>query len=109
MIKPFEFSEGERSYTCAVEAPRGAPDDTWWWFSVTGDMQRYAPFRTAKGDTRASVQTRVLAYYENRLFQISLPPTRGSHWGRRPAVVKPAAPTEAAPAGESDNTTDRQA
>lgn len=97
MIKPFEFSAGERSYSCTVQAPSGVDAETWWWFEVSGDRQRYAPFRTAKGDTRASVQTRVVAFYENRLFLLAQPSVRGSHWGRRPPVVKPGAAAEAAP------------
>lgn len=94
MIRPFEFKDGARSYSCTVEAPRGAADDTWWWFAVSGDAQRYAPFRTARGDTRESVQTRVLEFYTNRLFRLTQPTVRGSHWGKRNF---PAKPGEAAP------------
>ena len=60
MIKGFEFQDGDRKYTCTVETQRATPDDPWWWFAVSGDQQRYAPFRAAAGDTRASVQERVV-------------------------------------------------
>ena len=65
----------------------GGDAEDWWWFAVTGDAQRYAPFRAERGDTRASVQERVVAFYTNRLFRIAQPREKGSHWGSR----KPAA------------------
>lgn len=76
---------------------------------MSGDAQNYAPFQAEKGDTRASVQERVLEYYNNRLFQLAQPVQRGAHWTNRnrakPAVgaatdaaadAAPAAATEAA-------------
>lgn len=96
MIQGFEFTDGGRSYTCTLEGRHGA-DESWWWFAVSGDSQRYAPFIAAKGDTRASVQERVVAFYLNRLHQIAQPMQRGSHWGRRPAP-KPAEQGKTPPA-----------
>jgi hypothetical protein len=92
MIKEFEFEDSGRSYTCTIEKRRGTSDEFWWWFSVTGDAQSYAPFEAAKSDTRASVQERVLKFYTNRLFALSQPTQRHSHWGKRSAAEKPAAP-----------------
>ena len=90
MIKGFEFTEGTRTYICTVEQQKGA-DEAWWWFAVTGDAQRYAPFRAVSDDTRGSVQKRVLAFYNNRLFQLTQPIQRGSHWGKRPEPTTAAA------------------
>ena len=57
MISGFDFEDGGRKYTCTVEQHQAAAVDSWWWFGVTSDRQRYAPFRAASGDTRTSVQS----------------------------------------------------
>jgi hypothetical protein len=64
MISGFDFEDGGRKYTCTVEQHQAAAVDSWWWFGVTSDRQRYAPFRAASGDTRTSVQSRIVAYYD---------------------------------------------
>ena len=64
MISGFDFEDGGRKYTCTVEQHQAVPADTWWWFGVTSDRQRYAPFRAVSGDTRTSVQSRIVAYYD---------------------------------------------
>jgi hypothetical protein len=96
MIQGFEFSDAGRTYTCTVEERKGA-DESWWWFAVSGDGQRYAPFVAAKADTRASVQERVVAFYLNRLFQLTQPTRRGAHWGKRPDPKPAAAPAAELP------------
>lgn len=91
MIKPFEFQADGHSFTCTLEDLHGAANDAWWWFEVAGDRQRYASFRAANADTRASVEERVRKFYADRLEAIARPRERGSQWGRRPVpVVKPA-------------------
>lgn len=75
----------ERRYACAVRALRGTQDG-WWWFTVSGDAQSYAPFQTSVTDTRQSVEERVIAYYANRLFHLAQPYSRGAHWSRRSAA-----------------------
>jgi hypothetical protein len=69
----FEFVDGGRTYTCRVEAPHDGRSDAWWWFQVSGDQARYAPFRAAADDTADSVRPRVLAYYEDRLARRGVP------------------------------------
>jgi len=66
-MKAFDFVEGDREYTCRVEEQRRDPKESWWWFGVTGDRSRYAPFRASSADTEDSVRARVLAYYDERL------------------------------------------
>ncbi|MBX7118280.1 MAG: hypothetical protein K1X31_04690 [Gemmatimonadaceae bacterium] len=85
MTKEFQFTENERTYTCTVEARAGDPSDAWWWFAVSGDQQRYAPFRMERADTQASVRKRIVAFYENRQFQLSQPVVRGGKF-RRPGA-----------------------
>ncbi len=84
--------------------------DGWWWFGVTGDRQRYAPFHRAKDDTAAQVQERIVSYYEDLVARRAMPSVRsvgGRRPGRPPAVVAPtpsvlaedAAATDVAQAG----------
>jgi hypothetical protein len=89
MIRGFEFEEDGRKYKCTVEARRSAPDDAWWWFDVSGDRQRYAPFQAAAADTQKAVKTRIVAFYTNLLEARLRPAEPRSHWGRRPKVETP--------------------
>ena len=93
MIRGFEFEEDGRTFTCKVEARRATPDDAWWWFDVSGDRQRYAPFQDSTADTQKAVKSKVIAFYTNLLEARARPVEPRSHWGRRPKV---AAPTEGA-------------
>lgn len=67
MTGTLAFTDGGRAYTCRVETPQRGRTDAWWWFAVTGDDARYAPFRADADDTPDSVQPRVVAYYEDRI------------------------------------------
>ena len=89
MIKGFEFKEGGRDYTCEVEKQFGQDGEHWWWFNVSGDGQRYAPFQASRDDTRTSVQKRIVAFYEHRLWVRAQPVQRGAQFGSRPAAAKP--------------------
>lgn len=98
MIKGFEFQADGRNYACTVEARTGPKAEFWWWFSVSGDMQRYAVFQAVEGDTKGSVQERVLAFYNNRLYKLAQPTQRPSQWRKRetPAAT-PVVPAQPAP------------
>ena len=61
-VRSFDFEEGGRVYSCRVEQ-RNALADAWWWFAVSGDTQRYAPFRAAADDTTRAVRMRIAGYY----------------------------------------------
>ena len=63
----FAFVESGRTYTCRIAASHRGPTERWWWFDVSGDRSRYAPFRAAADDTEASVRSRMVAYYEDRV------------------------------------------
>ncbi len=89
----FDFVENGRTYTCRVEAlPRGSAAG-WWWFGVSGDDARYAPFRATADDTPASVRPRVVAYYEDRVARRGGAPwrDRGDAPAAAPAGQVPAA------------------
>ena len=80
MIDGFEFEEGGRKYVCRVEKQPGHSAEAWWWFSVSGDSARYAPFQAASGDTRSSVAARIVAYHTNRLARRAAPPEVQKQW-----------------------------
>ena len=92
----FEFEDAGRTFTCSGEPVGSTRPDYWWWFRVSSDIrnQRYAPFRVEAGDTRESVQARIVAYYDDLLARRAAPPTN-NHWSRRSN-----APAEASPAAE---------
>jgi hypothetical protein len=89
MIRGFEFEEEGRTYVCCVEARRSTPDDAWWWFNVSGDRQRYAPFQAVSADTQKAVRSKIVAFYLNLLEARARPVEPRSHWGRRPKTGTP--------------------
>ena len=102
----FAFVDHDRTFRCHVAPVHARSADAWWWFDVsTEDHQRHAPFRAEDGDTPASVQARVVAYYNNLLERRAAPVQ--NRWNRRPvpaaaatevAVTADAAPADATPA-----------
>jgi hypothetical protein len=81
----FAFADGDRTFTCRVEASHRAPAEAWWWFQVsTESHQRHAPFRAEVTDTRRTVQARVVAYYDNLLARRAEPAR--PRWERRPTT-----------------------
>jgi len=82
------FEAEGRTFTCEAAASMATPETIWWWVKVSGDGQRYAAFHKAKGDTPASVKTRMIAYYEKVLADRARPPLPRPHFGRPPG--KPA-------------------
>jgi hypothetical protein len=88
----FEFVDGGRTFTCAVEPLRAPQPDAWWWFRVsTDDAQRYAPFRAVTSDTPDTVRDRVVAYYDDLTARRARPPFgcwSCQRWSR--SLVRPA-------------------
>jgi hypothetical protein len=91
-LAAFAFEEGGRTNECTPEV-RGDPSrGAWWWFTVSSDSQRYAGFEAAAGDTRSSVRTRIVAYYEHRMWvraQPDVPRQRFCH-PLKPPIPPPA-------------------
>ena len=108
MREGFTFEEGGRTYTCRVERARAPRADAWWWFGVSGDAQRYAPFRAEPGDTEDAVRSRIVSYYGDLIERRAQPAAPRGHWHRRgngAAGAAGAAPASAdgapqAPVGE---------
>jgi len=92
VIKDFEFVDGGRTFFCSVEVPSQAGMAPWWWFRLdTGTTTRYAPFEAAAGDTRQSVQSRIIAYYAALLAIEARPAYQKPAW-RKPGAPPPAVP-----------------
>jgi hypothetical protein len=93
MPQEFEFVDSGRKFICSVEVPSRTGMTAWWWFRVdSAESTRYAPFEASASDTRQSVQTRIIAYYE-QLLAIQARPAY-----QKPAWKKPERP--ATPAGD---------
>lgn len=82
-IADFNFEADERTFGCVVERARSEGAQPWWWFSVSGDAHRYAPFQAAADDTAESVQQRILAYYRALLLRRSQPLDARETWTLR--------------------------
>ena len=83
VMEEFEFADNDRMFTCRVETLGPARGEAWWWFRVSAakaDRHRYAPFRAMAGDTRASVQSAIVAFYDALLARRALPAP--SYWRR---------------------------
>ena len=79
----FEFEDAGRRFSCSAERMRQSSPEKWWWFRVsTDEHNRYAPFRVEDGDTPASVQPRVVKFYDEMLEKRNAPPVQ--RFGRPP-------------------------
>ena len=75
MNDTFDFTENGKTYSCSAEARAGARNETWWWFRVSGDRNRYAPFHAVAGDSHLAVRHRITEYYSELLERRGLPPS----------------------------------
>jgi hypothetical protein len=98
MIDGFQFVHDGRTFTCSVGPMGAAHVGSWWWFRVSTDGHRYAPFHAVATDTLEGVRSRVAAYYDQLLARRAAPREHYFRRGRRPTPV-PATPVE--PAAES--------
>ena len=82
-IEAFEFEHGGRTYTCSPEARAGGKKEIWWWFRVSGDAQRYAPFEVVAGESRDAVAKRVVEWHAALLERRSAPAVSPQAWWQR--------------------------
>ncbi len=92
MTGAFTFEHGGRTYSCSTEKRKLPPAGTWWWFTVSSDSNRYAPFEAVASDTQQSIRTRIVAYYEHRLWARAQPAAPRQHFGRPGKPAAQAAP-----------------
>lgn len=94
-LAAFTFEEGGRTYECSPEDLGDPSRGLWWWFTVSDDTQRYAPFETAAGDTRNSVRARIVEYYEHRLWVRAQPVEPRQRFGHPKKTASPPPAPEA--------------
>ena len=97
MHQAFSFEDTGRVFDCHVERARARDTVVWWWFTVSSDNNRYAPFHADVGDTEDSVRSRVVAYYDALIRRRSEP---RQPW-RRPD--KPGGTPASAPGADGTN------
>ncbi|MGQ0766497.1 MAG: hypothetical protein ACT4OZ_12620 [Gemmatimonadota bacterium] len=98
MIPPFKFDDSGRTFSCETEKLGKGPEaETWWWIQVSGDANRYAPFRAKASDTKATVRQGVSDFYRNLLEARARPAAPRGNFGGRPKAVPPAPPAESTP------------
>src|SRR4051794_19426015 len=72
MLQPFTFEADDRIFACQIEQGRSRLAHAWWWFTVSGESHRFAPFQPIAGDTVDSVRSRVLSYYRELVARRAL-------------------------------------
>jgi len=80
-----EFEEDGRKLTCRRASSPATPGTEWWWLDVSGDSQRYATFRTERGDTAKNLRPRILAWHAQLLLDRARPREIRTPWTKRPA------------------------
>lgn len=90
MIPSFSFEDAGRSFACHVEHAQTRDMTLWWWFTVSSDHHRYAPFHASVGDTEESVRSRVVAFYDALLARRAAPSEPHRRLGRPPGTTTPA-------------------
>jgi hypothetical protein len=88
-VNQFAFESSGRQFHCERAASPATPGTFWWWITISGENQRYAAFRSEKGEVEAKLKPRVIAYYEQLLVDRARPPAPRQWAGRKPAVAAP--------------------
>jgi hypothetical protein len=76
---PFEFEHGGRQYKAHTGHAARTPTLLWWWFAVAGDGQKYAVCPVSPADSETSIQSRIVAYYENLIERRTAPSAHRWH------------------------------
>lgn len=69
-VARFTFEDEGRTFVCQIEGT--SPLRQWWWFTVSGEAHRFAPFQPGAEDTVGSVQLRIMSYYRELLARRAL-------------------------------------
>ena len=70
MVARFTFEADDRMFVCQIEGQ--SPSRQWWWFTVSGETHRFAPFQPSAEDTVGSVQFRIVSYYRELVARRAL-------------------------------------
>lgn len=77
-----QFEDNGCTLTCRSASSPATPGTFWWWVEVTGESQRYAPFRTEPGDTPENLRSRILEWHAQLLFDRARPREIRGRWSR---------------------------
>jgi hypothetical protein len=83
MLQPFTFEADDRMFACQIEQGRTRLAQPWWWFTVSGESHRFAPFQPVAEDTVESVRSRVLSYYRELVARRALSLDHREAWELR--------------------------
>jgi len=72
VLQSFTFEADDRIFACQIEQGRTRLAQPWWWFTVSGESHRFAPFQPEVGETIESVRCRVLSYYRELVARRAL-------------------------------------
>lgn len=77
----FTFEADDRTFVCQIEGRSHLRQ--WWWFTVSGEAHRFAPFQPSAEDTVASVQFRITSYYRELVARRALVLDQREAWELR--------------------------
>ena len=83
VLPPFTFEADDRVFACQIEQGRTKLAQPWWWFTVSGESHRFAPFQPVVGDTVESVRSRVLSYYRDLVARRAMTLDQRESWELR--------------------------
>lgn len=69
-LAQFTFEADDRTFVCQIEGRSQLRQ--WWWFTVSGEAHRFAPFQPSAEDTLGSVQSRIMSYYRELVARRAL-------------------------------------
>lgn len=71
IVARFTFEADDRTFACQIEGGQTLVRQ-WWWFTVSGETHRFAPFQPSAEDTLGGVQSRILSYYRELVARRAL-------------------------------------
>ncbi|HKW47890.1 MAG TPA: hypothetical protein VJN70_10605 [Gemmatimonadaceae bacterium] len=78
----FTFEADDRAFVCQIEGGQSHLRQ-WWWFTVSGEAHRFAPFQPSSDDTLESVRCRIVSYYRELVARRALVLDQREEWELR--------------------------
>jgi hypothetical protein len=81
-LSRFTFEADDRAFVCQIEGGQSQLRQ-WWWFTVSGEAHRFAPFQPSADDTLESVRSRIVSYYRELVARRALVLDQREEWELR--------------------------
>ena len=81
-LSRFTFEADDRAFVCQIEGGQSHLRQ-WWWFTVSGEAHRFAPFQPSSDDTLESVRSRIVSYYRELVARRALVLDQREEWELR--------------------------